>query len=93
VAAAIAGRPSANLRENLEASVSLLATVFAAVLFGPLQALVVAAASMLARRVARLRLAQATDSQFDTSAVAAYAAILAGASEDHSTLGLTSNLS
>jgi HD-GYP domain-containing protein (c-di-GMP phosphodiesterase class II) len=34
-------------------------------------------------RVARLRLAQAVDSQFDTSAVAAFEAILAGASEDY----------
>jgi putative nucleotidyltransferase with HDIG domain len=36
-------------------------------------------------RVARLRLAQAVDSQFDTSAVAAFEAILAGASEDYRT--------
>jgi putative nucleotidyltransferase with HDIG domain len=34
-------------------------------------------------RVARLRLAQATDSQFDTSVVASFEAILAGASEDY----------
>jgi putative nucleotidyltransferase with HDIG domain len=34
-------------------------------------------------RVARLRLAQAVDSQFDTAAVAAFEAILAGASEDY----------
>jgi putative nucleotidyltransferase with HDIG domain len=34
-------------------------------------------------RVARLRLAQAVDSQFDTSVVAAFEAILAGASEDY----------
>ena len=34
-------------------------------------------------RVARLRLAQAVDSQFDTSAVAAFEAILAGANEDY----------
>jgi HD-GYP domain-containing protein (c-di-GMP phosphodiesterase class II) len=34
-------------------------------------------------RVARLRLAQAVDSQFDTSAVAAFVAILAGADEDY----------
>ena len=33
-------------------------------------------------RVARLRLAQAVESQFDTSAVAAFEAILAGAAED-----------
>ena len=36
-------------------------------------------------RVARLRLAQAVESQFDTSAVAAFEAILAGASEDYRT--------
>jgi putative nucleotidyltransferase with HDIG domain len=34
-------------------------------------------------RVARLRLAQAVDSQFDTAVVAAFEAILAGASEDY----------
>jgi putative nucleotidyltransferase with HDIG domain len=34
-------------------------------------------------RVARLRLAQAVESQFDTSAVAAFEAILAGATEDY----------
>ena len=34
-------------------------------------------------RVARLRLAQAVDSQFDTSAVAAFEAILAGADEEY----------
>jgi HD-GYP domain-containing protein (c-di-GMP phosphodiesterase class II) len=34
-------------------------------------------------RVARLRLAQAVESQFDTMVVAAFEAILAGASEDY----------
>ena len=34
-------------------------------------------------RVARLRLAQAVDSQFDTSVVAAFEAILAGAHEEY----------
>ena len=34
-------------------------------------------------RVARLRLAQAVESQFDTSVVAAFEAILAGASEGY----------
>ena len=36
-------------------------------------------------RVARLRLAQAVESQFDTTAVAAFEAILAGATEDYRT--------
>ena len=45
--AAIAERASAKLGDNLEASVSMLATVFAAVLFGPTEALLVGAASML----------------------------------------------
>ena len=36
-------------------------------------------------RVARLRLAQAVESQFDTSAVAAFEAILAGATDDYRT--------
>jgi HD-GYP domain-containing protein (c-di-GMP phosphodiesterase class II) len=34
-------------------------------------------------RVARLRLAQAVESQFDTSVVAAFEAVLAGATEDY----------
>jgi len=34
-------------------------------------------------RVARLRLAQAVDSQFDTAVVAAFEAILAGAEEEY----------
>ena len=34
-------------------------------------------------RVARLRLAQAVESQFDTSVVAAFEAVLAGASEPY----------
>jgi HD-GYP domain-containing protein (c-di-GMP phosphodiesterase class II) len=34
-------------------------------------------------RVARLRLAQAVETQFDTSVVAAFEAILAGANEDY----------
>ena len=36
-------------------------------------------------RVARLRLAQAVESQFDTTAVAAFEAILAGATEEYRT--------
>jgi hypothetical protein len=36
-------------------------------------------------RVARLRLAQAVDSQFDTAVVAAFEAILTSASEDYRT--------
>ena len=34
-------------------------------------------------RVARLRMAQAVETQFDTAAVAAFEAILAGATEDY----------
>jgi putative nucleotidyltransferase with HDIG domain len=45
VVAAVAERWSARLGENLEASVSLVAMVFAAVLFGPVESLLVAAAS------------------------------------------------
>ncbi len=46
-------------------------------------------------RVARLRLAQAVDSQFDTAVVAAFEAILAGANEDYrlATRDLTSSRS
>jgi HD-GYP domain-containing protein (c-di-GMP phosphodiesterase class II) len=43
-------------------------------------------------RVARLRLAQAVESQFDTSVVAAFEAILAGAGEDYR-LGSGANFS
>src|SRR5262245_57392556 len=43
--AAVAERWSARLGENLEASVSLVAMVFAAVLLGPVESLLVAAAS------------------------------------------------
>jgi HD-GYP domain-containing protein (c-di-GMP phosphodiesterase class II) len=43
-------------------------------------------------RVARLRLAQAVESQFDTSVVAAFEAILASASEDYR-LGLSPEFS
>jgi putative nucleotidyltransferase with HDIG domain len=44
-------------------------------------------------RVARLRLAQAVESQFDTNVVAAFEAILAGATEDYrSGLGLSFDL-
>jgi HD-GYP domain-containing protein (c-di-GMP phosphodiesterase class II) len=38
-------------------------------------------------RVVRLRLAQAVESQFDTSVVAAFEAILAGASEEYRLAG------
>jgi HD-GYP domain-containing protein (c-di-GMP phosphodiesterase class II) len=41
--------------------------------------------SAMPSRVARLRLAQAVESQFDTSVVAAFEAILAGASESYRT--------
>jgi putative nucleotidyltransferase with HDIG domain len=44
--AAVAERWTARLGENLEASVSLVAMVFAAVLLGPVESLLVAAASM-----------------------------------------------
>ena len=43
--AAVAERWSARLGDNLEASVSLVAMVFTAVLFGPVESLLVAAAS------------------------------------------------
>ena len=45
--AALAERASVRLNATTEASISLLPTVFAAVLFGPLAAMVVGAASML----------------------------------------------
>ena len=42
-------------------------------------------------RVARLRLAQAVDSQFDTAAVAAFEAILAGADEEYRLAGVATS--
>lgn len=47
LAAALAERGSVRLSSNTEESISLLPTLFAAVLFGPLAAMIVGAASML----------------------------------------------
>ena len=47
LAAAMAERASVRLTSNTEESISLLPTLFAAVLFGPLAAMIVGAASML----------------------------------------------
>jgi putative nucleotidyltransferase with HDIG domain len=73
---AVAERASANLGENLEASVSMLATVFAAVLFGPLAASIVAGASMLGDfRSPYARWAVYTASRWVTGGVAGIVAI------------------
>lgn len=45
--AAVAERATVRLSSNLEESISLLPTLFAAVQFGPLEAMIVAAGSML----------------------------------------------
>jgi putative nucleotidyltransferase with HDIG domain len=85
--AAFAERASANLGENLEASVSMLATVFAAVLFGPFEALLVAAASMLGDfRSPYARWAVYTTSRSVTGALTGLVAIELSASLD-TTLG------
>jgi putative nucleotidyltransferase with HDIG domain len=85
--AAIAERASAQLGDNLEASVSMLATVFAAVLFGPLEALVVAAASMVGDfRPPHARWAVYTVSRSVTGGVTGLVAIELAASADR-TLG------
>jgi putative nucleotidyltransferase with HDIG domain len=85
--AAIAERASAQLGDNLEASVSMLATVFAAVLFGPLEALVVAAASMLADfRPPHARWAVYTVNRSVTGGVTGLVAVKLGENADN-TLG------
>jgi putative nucleotidyltransferase with HDIG domain len=85
--AAFAERASANLGENLEASVSMLATVFAAVLFGPLAAMLVAAASMLGDfRSPYARWAVYTVSRSVTGGVTGLVAVELGARMD-GTLG------
>jgi putative nucleotidyltransferase with HDIG domain len=77
--AALAERASVRLSATTEASISLLPTVFAAVLFGPLAAMVVGAASMLGdtqRPVTRW--VAYTCSRAITAAIAGFAAVGAG---------------
>src|SRR5947208_6843969 len=77
--AALAERAGVRLNATTEASISLLPTVFAAVLFGPLAAMVVGAASMLgdARRP-YTRWVAYTSSRAITAAAAGLAAISSG---------------
>lgn len=80
VAAAIAERGSVQLPGGVEVSISLLPTLFAAATFGPLAAMVVAAASMLAdvRGVTErpyLKWLTYTSSRALTGAAAGFAAI------------------
>jgi putative nucleotidyltransferase with HDIG domain len=77
--AALAERAGVRLNATTEASISLLPTVFAAVLFGPLAAMFVGAASMLGdfgRPFARW--ASYTSSRAITGAAAGLAAVSAG---------------
>jgi putative nucleotidyltransferase with HDIG domain len=83
VTAAIAERSSVRLTRNAELSISLVPTVLAAVLFGPLAAGVVGAASMLGDpeltsrsrdRSPRLKWATYTSSRFISGAIAGLAA-------------------
>src|SRR3954452_5067132 len=79
-AAAVAERASVRLNATTEASISLVPTVFAAVVFGPLAAMVVGAASMLGDlQGPRIRWAAYTCSRAITAAAAGVAAISVGA--------------
>jgi HD domain len=81
--AAVAERSSVRLTRNAEASISVLPALFAAVLFGPLAAAIVGAASMLGEpglihrgheRSPRLKWATYTSTRFITGAVIGLAA-------------------
>src|SRR3954470_7702766 len=77
--AAVAERASVRLNATTEASISLVPTVFAAVVFGPLAAMVVGAASMLGDlQGPRIRWAAYTCSRAITAAAAGVAAISSG---------------
>jgi HD domain len=82
-AAAIAERSSVRITRSTELSLSVLPTLFAAVLFGPLEAAVVGAASMLgdsevisrgSDRAPRLKWATYTSTRFVTGALTGLAA-------------------
>ena len=76
VAAALAERGSVRIDSRMEESISLLPTVFAAVLFGPLAGLAVGAASMLGDfRPPYLKWAAYTGSRAITGCVAGAAAV------------------
>jgi putative nucleotidyltransferase with HDIG domain len=73
--AAVAERGSVRIDSRMEESISLLPTIFAAVLFGPLAAMVVAAASMLGDlRRPYLKWASYTGSRAITGAMAGFVA-------------------
>ena len=75
VVAAIAERGRIELRSQLSASIALVPTLFAAVLFGPLAAIIVAAASFaLEFRPPYLRWASYTASRMITAAITGIAA-------------------
>jgi putative nucleotidyltransferase with HDIG domain len=83
VAAAVAERSSVRLTRNAELSISVLPTLFCAVLFGPLEAAVVGAASMLGDpelvsrgrdRAPRLKWAVYTSTRFIAGALTGLAA-------------------
>jgi putative nucleotidyltransferase with HDIG domain len=77
--AAVAERASVRLNATTEASISLVPTVFAAVVFGPLAAMVVGGASMLGDfQRPRIRWVAYTCSRAITAAAAGLVAISAG---------------
>lgn len=89
VAAAVAERSSVRLSSTIEESISALPMLFAAVLFGPLAALVVAAASMLGDFTRPyLRWGIYTSSRAITAAVVGWVAINTGNEFQSRSLGL-----
>ncbi len=92
LAAAVAERGTVRLSKTIEESVSALPMLFAAVLFGPLAALVVAAASMLGDFTRPyLRWGIYTSSRMVTAAVIGALAMLTTDLIDNSTVGIAAS--
>jgi putative nucleotidyltransferase with HDIG domain len=89
IAAAVAERSSVRLSSTIEESISALPMLFTAVLFGPLAALVVAAASMLGDFTRPyLRWGIYTSSRAITAAIVGWVAINTGDAFESRSLGL-----
>ena len=92
VAAALAERGTVRLSHNIEESVSALPMLFAAVLFGPLAALVVAGASMLGDFTRPyLRWGIYTSSRMVTATIVGTLAVATGNVTDNVTLALAAS--
>jgi putative nucleotidyltransferase with HDIG domain len=89
IVAAVAERSSVRLSSTIEESISALPMLFAAVLFGPLAALIVAAASMLGDFTSPyLRWGIYTSSRAITASIVGWVAIATSHSFDSRALGL-----